>query len=353
MAIKQLKRMSSKSTGVFITLAWPDTFVSTSGGPLERFLQLLGAGKNGKFRGGHAALALINRSTRSLEFHDFGRYITPDGMARTRSADTDPEITMKDTLAKFDTKGNLLNVNEILIRLESDPEATHGDGRMLVSFCYEVDYAKTKAYIDEMISLGSIPYRVFGEGSNCCRFVADSFKAGTLSARLNFKFKYPMTITPSPIGNVVNGSSDGNMYEVYKGIIRPYPGGRRHTARELMKNTFGEDKEIQGFTLVGNMLEPPKPEIVPHTAQWLGGRGAGSWFHAIQMPDLEADEFRVKRYINDGRVMYDRVFRLEAGALNLNEPYQFIHDCHAAKTTIIQYDRRMEMAYRASAYHLV
>lgn len=345
--------MSNKSTGVFITLAWPDTFVSTSGGPLERFLQLLGAGKNDKFRGGHAALALINRSTGSLEFHDFGRYVTPDGKARTRGADTDPEITMDDTRAQFDAEGNLTNINDILIRLESDPEATHGDGRLLASFCYETDYEKAKTFIRKMISWGSIPYCVFGEGSNCCRFVSDSFKAGTLNPRLNFKFKYPMSITPSPIGNVVNGSSDGNMYEVYEGIVRPYPGGRLNTAREMFKNTFGEDKEIQGFTLVGNMLEPPKPDSVPEAAQWLGGRGAGSWFHVVQTSDLERNEFRVKRYINDGTVMYNRVFRLEDGAFNLEEPYQFIHDCHGTKTTIIQHDKRMEMTYRASAYHLV
>ncbi len=345
--------MSNKSTGVFISLAWPDTFVSTSGGPLERFLQLFGAGKDDKFRGGHAALALINRSTGDLEFYDFGRYITPDGKARTRSADTDPEILMKDTRAKFDAEGNLLNEDEILIRLESDPEATHGDGRMLASFCYETDYEKTKAFIHEMIDLGSIPYRVFGGGSNCSRFVADSFKAGTLNSRLNFKFKYPMTITPSPIGNVVNGTSNGKMYEVYKGVINPYPGGRRHTIRELFNNTFGEDKDIQGFTLVGNMLEPPKPDSVPEAAQWLGGRGAGSWFHAVQTSDLEVNQFRVRRYINDGTVMYNRIFHLEDGALNLDEPYQFIHDCHATKTTIVQHERRIEMRYRVPASHLV
>ena len=351
--MKQFNNMSSKSTGVFVSLAWPDTFVSTSGGPLERFLQLLGAGKNDKFRGGHAALALIDRSTGILEFHDFGRYITPDGKARTRGADTDPEILMDDIRAEFDSEDNLTNLEDILIRLESDPEATHGDGRMLASFCYETDYEKSKNFIREMISWGSIPYSVFGEGSNCSRFVADSFKAGTLNSRLNFKFKYPMTITPSPIGNVVNGSSNGKMYEVYEGIIRPYPGGRRHTIRELWVNTFGKDKEIQGFTLVGNMLEPPKPDTVPEAAQWLGGRGAGSWFHAVQTSDLEANEFRVKRYISDGTVMYDRIFCIKEGALNLDEPYQFTHDCYATKTTIIQHGKIMEMAYRAAVPQLV
>jgi len=345
--------MSNQATGVFITLSWPDTVVSTSGGPLERFLQLLGAGKNDKFRGGHAALALINRSTGSLEFHDFGRYITPDGMARTRGATTDPELAMTDVKAKFDAQGNLLNVNEILIRLESDPEATHGDGRMLASLCYDTDYDKAKKHIRNMMDKGSITYSVFGEGSNCSRFVADSFKAGTFNPRLNFRFKYPMTITPSPVGNVPNGSSDGRMYEVYQGVVRPYAGGRRRTAKELVTNTFGKDKEIQGFSFVGNMQEPPKPESVPNAAQWLGGRGAGAWFHAVQMTDLERNEIRVTRHIADGRLMYDRIFRLDVGDLDLNAPYEFVYDCHAAKTTIVQHGCKMELAHRASAYHLV
>lgn len=329
-------------TGIFITLAWPDTFVSTSGGPLERFLQLLGAGKNDKFRGGHAALALIERATGLIEFHDFGRYITPDGFARTRGTKTDPEVAI-DLRAKFDENGQLTNLKDILIRLEADPEATHGDGRMLASFCYETDYKKAKKYINDLMQRGSIVYSVFGEGSNCSRFVADSFKAGTLNTRLKWQHQLCMTITPSPIGNVVNGSSDGEMWEVYQGIVRPYKGGRLRTAKELIINTFGADKEMENISLVGNMAEPPKPGSVLSEAQWLGGRGAGSWFHIMQNTQFQNDEYRVLRYVPDGSVNYDRIFRLGRGALDLHQPYQFIYDCHAAKTTIIQNDRRLEL----------
>jgi len=330
------------NTGIFITLAWPDTFVSTSGGPLERFLQLLGAGKNDKFRGGHAALALIERATGLIEFHDFGRYITPDGSARTRGTKTDPEVAI-DLRAKFDKNGQLTNLKDILIRLEADPEATHGDGRMLASFCYETDYKKAKKYINELMQRGSITYSVFGEGSNCSRFVADSFKVSTLNNRLKWQHKLCMTITPSPIGNVINGSSDGEMWEVYQGIVRPYKGGRLRTAKELLQNTFGTDKEMKNISFIGNMIEPKKPDSVPNEAQWLGGRGAGSWFHVVQIGDFQDNEYRVLRYVPDGLVGYDCVFRLGRGALDLRQPYQFIYDCHAAKTTLIQHDRKLEL----------
>lgn len=334
--------MSHQATGIFITLAWPDTFISTSGGPLERTLQLLGAGKNNKFRGGHAALALIERATGLIEFHDFGRYIAPDGKARVRGTSTDPEVEI-DLRAEFDENGRLTNLQEILIRLESDPEATHGEGKMLASVCYETNYEQAKKHINHWMEKGSVRYCVFGEGSNCCRFVADSFQASTLNTRLKLRHKFNMTITPSPIGNVPNGSSDGQMWQVYQGVARPYKGGRRRTFKELVVNTFGKDKEMKEISLIGNMIEPEKPKDVPHAAQWLGGRGSGSWFHIAQNTYLRKNEFRVLRYIPDGTVGYDRVFRLEQGNLDLNEPYQFIYDCHAAKTTIMQHDKKLEL----------
>lgn len=334
--------MSNKATGIFISLAWPDTFISTSGGPLERCLQLLGAGKNDKFRGGHAACALIERATGRIEFHDFGRYITPDGKARVRGTKTDPEVAI-DLRAEFDENGQLTNIQDILIRLEADPEATHGEGYMLASFCYETDYQKAKTYINNLMDMGSIRYCVFGEGSNCCRFVADSFKAGTLNPRLKFLSKYPMTITPSPIGNIYNGSSDKQLWKVYQGIAKPYKGGRRHTFRLLFTNTFGEDKEMKNISLIGNMIEPEKPKNVPAAAQWLGGRGAGSWFHITHASDLQRGEFRALRYISDGSVMFDRVFQLSEGDLDLTQPYQFVYDCHAAMVTIVQHEREMRL----------
>ncbi len=335
--------MSNQATGIFISLAWPDTFISTSGGPLERCLQLLGAGKNDKFRGGHAACALIERATGIIEFYDFGRYIAPDGKARVRGTKTDPEVAINDLRAKFDENGQLTNTQDILIRLESDPEATHGEGYMLASFCYETDYQAAKTYINNLIDKGSIRYCVFGEGSNCCRFVADSFKAGTLNPRLKFLSKYPMTITPSPIGNIYNGSSDKQMWKVYKGVAKSYKGGRWQTFKQLVINTFGEDKEMKNISLIGNMVEPDKPENVPAAAQWLGGRGAGSWFHITQTRDLERNEFRVLRYIPDGSVMFDRIFQLNENDLDLTQAYQFVYDCHAAMVTIVQHEREMNL----------
>jgi len=94
---------------------------------------------------------------------------------------------------------------------------------------------------------------------------------------------------------------------------------------------------MKNISLIGNMIEPEKPENVPTTGQWLGGRGAGSWFHITHTPDLQQDEFRVLRYIPDGSVMFDRVF-MSKGHFDLDQPYRFVYDCHAAMVTIVQHD---------------
>ncbi len=333
--------MNSQATGVFVSLAWPDTFVSTSGGKLERFVQMLGGGKESKFKAGHAALALIERSTGIVEFFDFGRYITPDGKARVRSAKTDPEVGIE-LRAKFDDTGKITNLNDVLIRLESDPEATHGEGRMLASFCYEINYEKAKDYITTLQNKGSIDYGPFANpGSNCSRFVADSFKAGTLNNRLKLRHKFTMTITPSPIGNVVNGTPDKEMWEVYEGKVKAYPGSRRKTAIELIVNTFGKDSDIGEVNLIGNMIEPERPSQIPVKAQWLNGRGAGAWFDIQYANGVVSNEFRVQRYTPDGKVGYDNVFKLSNGKLDLDQPYTFVYDCHATQTTIIQSDEKL------------
>ena len=90
------------STGIILTLAYPDTIVMVSKEWFSPFLRFIGVGKKNYLRAGHAALVLINKETGILEYHDFGRYITPEPTGRVRGADTDNEL-------RFPLKANIEN----------------------------------------------------------------------------------------------------------------------------------------------------------------------------------------------------------------------------------------------------
>jgi len=100
---------------MIIVLAWPDVFVSSTGELYDPIFKSLGIQKSGKYKAGHAALVLINRKDKSLEFFDFGRYITPDGKGRVRGAKTDPEVAIP-LLAEI-KNNQIQNLDEILIWL--------------------------------------------------------------------------------------------------------------------------------------------------------------------------------------------------------------------------------------------
>ncbi|WP_223154687.1 DUF6695 family protein [Aestuariibaculum sediminum] len=77
------------STGIILTLAYPETIVMVSKEWFSPLLRFIGVGRKNYLRAGHAALVLINKSTGILEYHDFGRYITPEPTGRVRGRDTD------------------------------------------------------------------------------------------------------------------------------------------------------------------------------------------------------------------------------------------------------------------------
>ena len=80
------------NSGIILTLAYPETIVMISKEWFSPYLRFLGIGKKNYVRAGHAALVLINKATGVLEYHDFGRYITPEPNGRVRGKDTDNEL---------------------------------------------------------------------------------------------------------------------------------------------------------------------------------------------------------------------------------------------------------------------
>ena len=173
----------SKNTGIIITLAYPETIVMVADEWYSPFLKYIGIGKKKYLRAGHAALVLINKNNGELEYFDFGRYITsePNGRVRGGKYDRELRIPLK---AKI-TNGKIQNLKEILMFLGSNPQLTHGEGELIASVCYKIDYNRAKNYIEKMQRFGSIRYAAFKKkASNCARFVADVLVASVNDLRI-------------------------------------------------------------------------------------------------------------------------------------------------------------------------
>ncbi|NNK40334.1 MAG: hypothetical protein HKP45_06755, partial [Winogradskyella sp.] len=86
------------------------------------FLKYFGIGKKNYVRAGHAALVLIDKNTGHLEYHDFGRYITPEPYARVRGQLTDAELQFP--LTASIKNGKIENLEELLTFLATHPKLT-------------------------------------------------------------------------------------------------------------------------------------------------------------------------------------------------------------------------------------
>ena len=99
------------------------------------YMRFFGIGKKNYVRAGHAALVLIHKATGMLEYHDFGRYITPEPNGRVRGKKHDRELDFP--LQAEIVGGKIQNLNELLLLLASNPKLTHGDGKLIASVAQE------------------------------------------------------------------------------------------------------------------------------------------------------------------------------------------------------------------------
>ena len=164
------------NSGIILTLAYPETIVMVADEWYSPYMRYFGIGKKDYVRAGHAALVLMNKATGILEYHDFGRYITPIPNGRVRGRDTDHELDFPIT-AKI-KNDNIENLDEILKFLVTHPKLTHGDGKLIASVCNAIDYNKARSHITRMQNRHFIRYAAFvKDGCNCARFVTDSLIA--------------------------------------------------------------------------------------------------------------------------------------------------------------------------------
>ncbi|NJX14506.1 DUF6695 family protein [Tamlana crocina] len=306
------------NTGIILTLAYPETIVMVSKEWFSPFLRFFGIGKKNYLRAGHAALVLINKETGVLEYHDFGRYITPEPTGRVRGKDTDNELDFP--LMATIEGGKIINLEDILSFLGTHPKLTHGDGKLIASVCDAVDYQKARTHITNMQNKHFIRYAAFIKGAcNCARFVTDSLIASATDNTIKRKLEKSKWFTPSTVGNVVLANTENKVYEVSEtGNISEFKGSQKsENIRCFLDRLKGHKVNFVGT------LRPKPVDGLHEKAQWLPGIAAGAWF------ELHANghdtEFDYKRISPHGNIdVHDRFVAQDEG-FDYNSEFEFVH----------------------------
>lgn len=306
------------NTGIILTLAYPDTIVMVSEEWFSPYLRFIGVGKMNYLRAGHAALVLIDKETGVLEYHDFGRYITPEPNGRVRGNDTDNELHFP--IKAIIENDIITNLDAILEFLGTHPKLTHGEGKLVASVCNAVDYKKARTHITKMQNKHFIRYAAFIKNTcNCARFVTDALIASVTDFKIKKKLENSKWFTPSTVGNVLLASTDDAVYEVSEtGNIFEFKGSQKS---ENVRCFLDKLKEHEP-TFIGT-LEPKPVEGLHEKAQWLSGIAAGAWF---ELQYIGNDiEYRFRRVSPYGNVDVNEIFIVEDASFSYNLEYQFVH----------------------------
>ena len=320
-----------------IPLAWPE-MTARGSEKIWTYLRKLGLIRNVNLMVGHAGMVIVEHD--QFRYFDFGRYLTPRIMGRSRSQETDPKLALT-TRPEWDERGHLTNFKALLQELEDKKAATHGDGRMFASIFYGGDVAKALAFAHQMQEKGFMGYNGLDRRqSNCARFVATtilaSLEPGTRPYR---RFRYPVTLAPSPYFNVIAGASSGQfmIWSEGRGEWHQRPVG--HALRDILEKityAFRRSKAIHlpPDTRVGQLHEPDEqPESLPEGAVYLGGIGEGAW-HDVRV--VANDRLQMSRITLEGIVEFTADYHCDP---DWSEAYRrgearLVHDTHFAWLTL-------------------
>ncbi|WP_179022285.1 DUF6695 family protein [Winogradskyella forsetii] len=308
----------SKNNAFILTLAYPDTVVRISDERLVSYLKYLNVGCENYVRAGHAALVLIDKETGNLEYYDFGRYTCPLGYGRVRGKITDKELDFPLKAKIVDDR--ITNLNEILTFLATNPELTHGEGKLIGSVCKAINYKKAKDYIIQLQSGDPVKYGAFlKKASNCSRFVTDALIASINDSEKKKRLIKSKRFTPSTVSNVVIANTELIVHEVSEsGNITKFTS----TSKAENRRCFLDKLKDFEPNLIGNLKPKPVKEIAQH-AQWLEGIGAGAWFEIYDINS--ATEFRFRRISPYGKIDCDGVYKIDSVGFDIDSNYQFVH----------------------------
>ncbi len=308
-----------KRSGKILVLAYPDTFVRMSDEWQCKVLPKLGLGTEEFIKAGHAAMVLIDDQTGAASYYDFGRYVTPDGKGRVRSAYTDQELVLP--FKAHIRQGQIQNLDDFLVWLSSNPKKTHGEGRLIASVCDHIDFDSAASFAKGLQKQGSIRYGAFAkDGSNCARFVTDTIVHATFDRKILFNLKKNKLFTPSAIGNVEKAATS-EIYQANEGKIEPYAGS---AFQENLQNYFDKD--------VPSPMMEEKEVSLPKTAQLLTGIGSNAYFTL----EVYQKEFLITRYNHWKEKDFAGVFTTQEEMFDPNAAYQFTYDSHCAHCHVIQ-----------------
>lgn len=307
-------------TGYIIVLAYPETVVRTATKEISsKIWPLFGVGGKHSVMAGHAAFLLVSKNTGAVNYFDFGRYVTSEGMGRARSEKTDCELAIPIS-AVFD-RDAIVNLEEILFFVEKHPEKTHGAGRMIASVNAHINYEKAFRFVENLQKKGEVPYGAFlKKGSNCARFVTDVLLHATYDQQCRKKLRRSKFFTPSPIGNVVNGKTEEKIVEVHRQKIRSY---KYDSVLKEHRNYFLK-KVSQEINKYGNMM-PLKSFYNPPNGQWLSGIGAGAWF---EIEKCVKNCYTISRRGAKGELHVRDSFLVNQSGFEIEKPYKFLHGSH-------------------------
>jgi hypothetical protein len=325
-----------ENKGTALVIAWPDT-TARGDDNWYNVLKKLGLVKNLNFKVGHAAIVLVENATGELYYYDFGRYITPRGMGRARSRDSDPKLSL-DQKAQFDSKGKISNLAAIASELTFKKEATHGNGPMFFSVRYNLQFEACKKTADFWVQKGSTPYGALAKGNNSCsRYVWQVLQAGHQPKKNIFKsIHIHETLFSSPISNVVNACPNRNIYIFDQSILSVIKMNRFKSLsffiRQLSHNFMSsKSSNLPDDNVIGLINQPERPLNLPPEAQWLGGIGEGAWY---TYTFTQNDEIKVSRYDKDGQLEFENTY-LAPNDVLFSEEIKIHYDSHYSQTTLL------------------
>lgn len=309
--------MEKKHQSSIIVMAFPDSFVALSTEKAAKIAPYLGLGNKHGIKAGHAALCTVDHETGEVHYYDFGRYITPHGYGRVRSAKTDHELVVPIKAEIIDNE--IKNIREILLWLEAHPEKTHGDGMLVASLCSDINKEKAQNFIDAIHTKGSIPYGVFVKnGSNCVRFVHDTLRASCENKRTLQNLGWESLITPSPLGVVSRSANMNHVYTVLNGEIKirkPY------STIGSWKYLF-EKPEAKKESLYTCNIE---------NVCYLTGIGSSAYFKLETTKT--SNEYLITRFTDKGDIDCQNIFTTKDNSFDPKQNYNFVYDsncnhCH-------------------------
>jgi hypothetical protein len=337
-SLEQIHDLIAKNNNsAVIPIAWPEL---TARAP-EKFWQYLKKArilKNINFKVGHAAMVVVLDS--EFLYFDFGRYITPLGFGRTRSAETDPKLKIN-LSPEWSKDGKLLNFESLCKVLEEIKLATHGDGPMFASLNYETNILNVLMYVKSVIDRGYMRYRSFNSNdSNCARFVSKSLLAGwNTGSTYRRRFKLPITFAPTPYFNVVAATSDGSFIVWNHGKANYFKKMHVHALKDIFVKSLesffsSKAKELPSDAKLGLMHPPEKlPNGIASDFIYLGGIGEAAW-HKLEI--LNDNSLKLVRHYYDGDFEFDGHYDISTDWISKikESSCDLIHDTHYCWLTL-------------------